>query len=104
MAIAPNEKSTGAFSLLNKCHDMGYNIHMLICIECKHFLMELPIYNNAQDSDYPPSILWCNNADCSRFGLLTVTFKHDKAPEEKPEEGDKKDSNPGVQPETVSSA
>ena len=48
---------------------------------------ELPIYNN-DDENFPPSILFCNNPNCVRFGLLTVTFTN--------EEEDKKDSDKGV--------
>ena len=59
---------------------------MLVCIECNETLMEVPLFNNAQDDDFPPSFLFCPAPKCSRHGLLTVSFKND-------EKKDKKDSD-----------
>ena len=59
----------------------------MLCLECKQLMHELPIYN-IDDENFPPSILFCNNPNCIRFGLLTVTFTN--------EEEDKKDSDKGV--------
>jgi hypothetical protein len=71
---------------------------MLICVECKHPLKEIPIFNNAQDKEFPPSLLFCDLAECPRYGLLTVIFKDD---EKKPETKNKKNSDKGVQPEPL---
>lgn len=59
--------------VVTKC----YNIVMLKCIKCEEVMMEIPVYNNAQDGEFPPSFLFCNNKKCNRFGLLSVVFKQD---------------------------
>lgn len=47
---------------------------MLKCIECETSLLELPFYNN--DSElYVPSLPYCPNDKCKRFGLPTVVYK-----------------------------
>jgi len=56
---------------------------MLICIECSDKLMEIPIYNNDRDEEFPPTFLFCNNKKCKRFGLLTVTFRTDETKKSK---------------------
>lgn len=47
---------------------------MIICIECKTELIELPFYNN-KDDKFVPSIPFCPNPKCKRHGFLTVTYK-----------------------------
>jgi|PlaIllAssembly_1097288.scaffolds.fasta_scaffold414395_2 hypothetical protein len=63
---------------------------MLICTKCKKVLMEVPIYNNAQDDMFPPTLLFCSNPKCERHGLFTAAFLND-------EKTDKKSSDKGVQ-------
>ena len=70
---------------------------MLSCIYCKTNLLEVPVFNNAQDEAFPPAFLFCNNDKCPRSGLLTVVFESDE--EENKEGGDK-----GIQPEPVPTA
>ena len=62
---------------------------MLVCIACKKPLKEIPLYNEDKNEESPPSLPFCNNEKCKRFGLLTVAFKN--------EETDKEDINKGVQ-------
>ena len=52
--------------------------------------MEVPIYNNAQDDMFPPTLLFCSNPKCERHGLFTAAFLND-------EKTDKKSSDKGVQ-------
>ena len=49
---------------------------MIICIECKTELIELPFYNKGDDK-FVPSIPFCPNLKCKRHGLLTVTYKEE---------------------------
>jgi hypothetical protein len=48
----------------------------LLCVGCEKPLMSVPIYNANKHKDFPSSFLFCQNKDCERHGLLTVTFKH----------------------------
>jgi len=66
----------------------------MICLACGKGLLEVPVYNNNEDILYPPSFLFCNNSECSRFGLLTVVFKNEE---------DKKDGDEGVLEESLPS-
>ena len=37
--------------------------------------MEIPIFNDGKNDKFTPSLLFCDEEECERFGLLTVTFK-----------------------------
>jgi hypothetical protein len=43
-------------------------------MECKELLKVVPLYNNEEDDLFPPNMPFCDNPECSRYGLLTVLF------------------------------
>ena len=65
----------------------------MICFKCGKELLEVPVFNDG-DELYPHSFPFCNNIKCSRFGLLTVVFKH-----EDKKDSDKGDKSKSVQPD-----
>lgn len=71
-----------------------YNINMY-CILCHEPLGNLPLYNSGEDNLFPPSVPFCNNIMCPRFGLLTITTSEksveDVAKEDKKADGKKED-------------
>lgn len=62
------------------------------CISCGEPLAGLPLYNN-KDESYPDNLLFCQQVDCRRFGVLTVVFAQD--------DKGKKGKRKGVQPKDV---
>jgi len=46
-----------------------------LCVKCEKPLVTIPIYNAKKNDAFPSSFLFCENKDCERHGLLTVTFK-----------------------------
>jgi hypothetical protein len=50
----------------------------MYCILCGEELASIPIYNNGEDEKYAPSLLFCGNAECARFSLLTTAFSSKK--------------------------
>lgn len=59
----------------------------MYCILCHELLGNLPLYNSGEDELFPPSVPFCNNPACPRFGLLTITTSNQGAEEaEKPNE------------------
>lgn len=57
------------------------------CIGCKNKLKGLPLYNGKK-KDYPDSILYCDDGECYRFGLLTVVFTNEEDNDEGVQPGD----------------
>lgn len=47
------------------------------CYLCLQELEGLPIYHG-KGKKYPESLLFCNNSDCPRFGLLTVIYTNEE--------------------------
>ena len=46
----------------------------LYCAACEEPLLTMPVFNG-DSPDFPPSFLFCQNPECSRAGLLSVSFK-----------------------------
>jgi len=59
------------------------------CIQCNELLDVLPIYNGGKDSDFPPTVPFCGNVECSRYGLLGIVFKTAVEKEEKKDDKSK---------------
>lgn len=64
------------------------------CILCGEPLQEIPFYNHNDNEKFTPSVPFCVNNACPRFGILTIVFKSDEEPkvqktEETPKKGKK---------------